>query len=313
MHWYRLLKQAEKPYGYWIGPDGSISAVAYYGHAETAAQILQYPEWDRPAEDDLIRELLERNYIRIVTNSEQMNVQSYSPLNSSLARKVKDLAQDTGFIQGSGLSRVFLDIPGASSYPMTVSELMQSLQGTRAKVAAGPYGYWLSPEGKLYPVNFEQHWDVAYNILGAKNDDEGLNMGIEDPVEKLFESGWTKLITKREFVIDWMVQPNSIQRKVLLELAEDNRFLEGSFARNIFINGEIPLNRREFNHYIVNAAPRLATSWYRLQKQAQIWQTNHDDENFLGMISSVYELEYKFNMMRQRQFNCGTAIGVAWV
>tara|TARA_Y100000310_G_C20683845_1_gene817704 strand:- start:854 stop:2668 length:1815 start_codon:yes stop_codon:yes gene_type:complete len=302
MHWYRLLKQAAQPYGYWIGPDGTEHDVRAFGHEQAAAKILQYPEWEIPS--GIYEEMLDNGYIRIAFLNNQMNIQSYNLLNTTIARKIKMIAQDYGLIQGNSLGKVYLDMPGVNSNPRTVSELMQSLQGTRSKVAAGPYGYWMSPSGQLEPViNFEGHWDTAYNILGASGDEEGLDMGVEDPVGDLFGKGWIKLITQGEFVVDYIQRPNGTQGKELIALAEDTGYLESNLVRNVYINGEVPTNRREFNHYIINSQPRMASNWYRLQKQAQIWQTAHDDDNFLGMISSVYELEYKFNMMKQRQFN----------
>jgi|19_taG_2_1085344.scaffolds.fasta_scaffold00682_16 predicted small secreted protein len=117
----------------------------------------------------------------------------------------------------------------------------------RIKIA-GPYGYWMEPDGNLIPV--QQHNTSGMEI--AKSKHGATEKDIDDIYDFLFNLGYIRIITSNQslYINTKYNTPSPTQIRVLSELGQQNGNVQGSFVTNVVINNEYPKNRQEFMGYL---------------------------------------------------------------
>ena len=111
----------------------------------------------------------------------------------------------------------------------------------------GIYGYWLTPEGKLISVGYQEH----AKYLRLKTDFEANDKNPISMVEQALDTGWIRIVVENQIEVDMNKLPNDVQKRVLNKLYRDaEASLGGSLQMNaiIAIGKTIlrPKNLREF-------------------------------------------------------------------
>ena len=105
MNWYRI---ANRPYGYWIDPQGNAEPVREYEHWESALKGLRRLYGLDLEKDEGIsgvrrasEEFMNHGHIRVVTGDPALFIQTKTPTNPAQRRTLMGLAKQYGYVQGN--------------------------------------------------------------------------------------------------------------------------------------------------------------------------------------------------------------------
>lgn len=270
---HNTIKQAGRPYGYWLSPIGELVEVSFNeeheGHWGVGLKILGASSDEELLEmyggDGNPYEILFRmGWVRLVTEYE-MGVEFTTPPTSQQKKIIIELAEDYGFLQGRSLTRVFVNNKRQIN---TLLELNQALNKTASKAktatlnktADDVYGYWISPKGETVEVPPYGHFQIGANILGFK---DPLQVPYnKDVYSELYSQGWVRMVTRGMAFVQFKQPPTGPQRQTILGILEDRNFLD-NFLDKVVINEQKPNNIRNLNQMLLGAL--VASTFYELK------------------------------------------------
>lgn len=194
--------------GGWLSPEGRFYPVEFHAHTEFIARHPELFGEREENETEIYNRAFHRGWIRIAffrgyTGSNHLNIEFPSEDNKYLNRVQKILPEfpkadvvHLSFLHGGYIKASYQDFIEARS--LRELEYMSKISCQKiSKRAMTIYGYWLSPEGKLYPVDWEGHGDfIRANPKFFGYSDHGI-------YNLAFEKGWIRVTTACQDELDF--------------------------------------------------------------------------------------------------------------
>jgi len=172
------------PYGYWINPNGELLtiATANEGHYNALQAAAGHTDYNKAFKEGWIRVHVGPTSLGVSGNRESIN----SPKIKNIIQNIFEMGAD---IWISNIPEHYRDTE-AGQYSLIVEYItgpklrdrsfdsfygedeLRKFFGKQLKIASTPYGYWITPDGELIEVEYQQHAAVMarkFNIYSYQD------------------------------------------------------------------------------------------------------------------------------------------------
>ncbi len=203
---------------WWMGPDYKFHDVGGYGHWEWGKDyLLSINKY--PASTNLVyQSMYNLGWIRVCkilyNDGEIVMTYNYDSKKPPTIKQIKAI-HDWAIENGCSIMR-----------DDTLGKNYEFLQESINEEVDKPYGGWLSPDCKFFPVKFWGHISFAYKVFKELNIP---STTITSPCQKMYELGWVRILfNDEELMYEYNLthKPTSRQVKAIKDLAIEYHCVE---------------------------------------------------------------------------------------